>query len=90
MKIRNKEATTTYLIKYVMKSISNEEKLNMGVTGKRQMLSSKEQIRLLKNFLDLRANPQKNRVFQQIKAMIEENRQKKLNIKNVSDKNKAF
>ena len=51
------EATTTYLIKYVMQSISKEENLNMGVTGKRQMLSSKEQIRLLKDFLDLRANP---------------------------------
>ena len=86
--MKNMEATTTYLIKYVMKSIAKEEKLNMGVTGKRQMLSSKEQIRLLANFLDLRANPHKNRVFQQVKAMIEENKQKKLTFKSAADKHK--
>ena len=57
-----------------MKSIAKEEKLNSCVTGKHQMLSSKEQIRLVDKFLDLRANPHKNRVFQQVRALIEETR----------------
>lgn len=90
MRIKNMEASTTYLIKYVMKSIAKEEKLNMCVTGKRQMLSSKEQIRLLAKFLDLRANPQKNRVFQQIKTMIEENKQKKLAIRSAAERHKSL
>ena len=73
-----------------MKSIEKEEKLNMGVTGKRQMLSSKEQIRLLARFLDLRANPHKNRVFQQVKTMIDENKQKKLTMKSVVERNRSI
>ena len=58
------EASTDCLVEFVMKSIAKEEKLNSCVTGKHQMLSSKEQLRLVDKFLDLRANPHKNRVFQ--------------------------
>ena len=57
------EASAEFLIKFVMDQIENEEKLSMGLTGKRKLLSFKEKFRLMRDFLDLRANPHKNRVF---------------------------
>lgn len=46
-----------------MDSIEKEEKLNMGATGVKKMLSFKEKFLLLRDFLNLRANPHKNRMF---------------------------
>ena len=46
----------------------------MGATGKRKLLSSKEKNRLIKEFLDLRAAPHKNRFYQQKRAALEEQR----------------
>ena len=66
------EPTTNNLIMKMMEFISKEEKLAMGATGKKAMLSSKEKNRLIKDFLDLRAAPYKNRFFQQKKAETED------------------
>lgn len=66
--MKNMEASAGFLIKYVMDSIKKEENLNMGATGTRKLLSFKEKFRLMRDFLDLRANPHKNRVFQQLKT----------------------
>ena len=57
------EPTTNNLIMKMMEFISKEERLAMGATGKKAMLSSKEKNRLIKDFLDLRAAPYKNRFF---------------------------
>jgi len=40
------------------------------------MLSFKDKFHLLRNFLDLRANPHKNRIFQYKKTMFEESKSK--------------
>ena len=58
--------------------ISKQEKLQQGAAGKRGYLSSKEKNRLVKDFLDLRAAPHKNRFYQQMKAQIQEKRESKL------------
>ena len=60
---KRQEISTGQLIKYVMDSIEKEEKLNMGATGVKKMLSFKEKFLLLRDFLNLRANPHKNRMF---------------------------
>ena len=60
-----------------MDSIAIEEKLNVSSTGTTKLLSFNEKFRLMRDFLDFRANPHKNRVFQQLKTTIEENRDKK-------------
>lgn len=70
---RNQDATTEQLIKYCMNSIAKEENLNIGTTGIKKMLSYKEKFILLRDFLDKRANPQKNRVYQMTKARVQEN-----------------
>ena len=75
------QSDTEQLIRYVMDSIAKEEKLSQGASGKRRMLSGKERVRLLLEFLDIRANPHKNRTFQHIMTLIEENKKKKLDIK---------
>ena len=59
-----------------MDSISQEEKFNAGVTGKNKRLSFKEKFQLLMDFLTLRANPEKNRAFQHMKYLIDDNKQK--------------
>ena len=51
-------------MKYVLDCIEKEQRLNQGSTGKKKTLSYKEKFRLVRDFLDLRANPQKNRLFQ--------------------------
>ena len=61
---RTKEASTGQLIKYVMDCIEKEEKLTVGATGKRRLLSFKEKNKLIRDFLNLRSAPHKNRVFQ--------------------------
>ena len=66
------EPTTNNLIMKMMEFITKEERLSHGATGKKAMLSSKEKNRLIKDFLDLRACPQKNRFFQQKKAETED------------------
>lgn len=71
---QRKETSTNNLIMYVMDYITKEEKLNTGATGKRALLSSKEKNRLIKDFLDLRAAPHKNRFYQQKKAALEDAR----------------
>ena len=48
----------------------------MGTTGRRKNLSFKDKLLLLRNYLDLSANPHKNRVFQQKKTLAEETREK--------------
>ena len=58
-----KEATASYLIKYVMENIKKEERMNLGTSGTKRMLSFKEKLHLLTKFLDLRANPHKNRMY---------------------------
>ena len=68
----------TLLIKPVMDSIEKEEKNSLGVGGRHKMLSLGEQAKLLMDFMRLRANPEKNRAFQHIKALIEENKKKQL------------
>lgn len=67
-----KETSTNNLINYVIDYINKEEKLSMGATGKRKLLSSKEKNRLIKDFLDLRAAPHKNRFYQQKRATMDE------------------
>ena len=57
------EASASFLIKYVMDSIAIEEKLNVSSTGTTKLLSFNEKFRLMRDFLDFRANPHKNRVF---------------------------
>lgn len=59
-----------------MDCIAKEENLNIKVNGIKKMLSYKEKFILLRDFLDKRANPRKNRVFQLTKAKIEENKKK--------------
>jgi len=46
----------------------------MGATGKKALLSSMEKNRLIKDFLNLRAAPHKNRFYQQKKAELEDKR----------------
>lgn len=77
---RDSQATNYYtlLIKPVMDSIEKEEKSSMGVGGRHKMLSLGEQAKLLMDFMRLRANPEKNRAFQHIKTLIEENKKKQL------------
>lgn len=45
----------------------------MGATGVKKMLSFKEKFLLLRDFLNLRANPHKNRMFQQMKERVADN-----------------
>ena len=73
IKNKRQEISTGQLIKYVMDSIEKEEKLNMGATGVKKMLSFKEKFLLLRDFLNLRANPHKNRMFQQMKERVADN-----------------
>ena len=53
----------TKVIKPVMDSIKKEERLSVGAGGKKQRLSEKEKFKLLVDFMNLRANPEKNRAF---------------------------
>ena len=80
------EATTGYLIKYCMDSIAREEKLSMGATGQKKLLSFKEKFRLLRDFLDMRANPHKNRLYQMKKTLIVEKIKKEEEMKKVDAK----
>ena len=59
-----------------MSTIKKEEKINMGSGSSSKRLSSREKSKLLLDFMSLRANPEKNRAFQHIKALIEENKRK--------------
>ena len=52
------------------------------------MLSLREKSKLLLDFMSLRANPEKNRAFQHIKALIEENKRKQLLAKQFNEKTK--
>ena len=67
-----KEPSTNNLIMYLMEYIKKEEQTSFGSNGKRDLLSDKEKNRLIKDFLDLRAAPHKNRFYMQKKAAIEE------------------
>ncbi len=72
---RNKEASTGMLIKYVMDCIEKEERMTTGATGKRRLLSFKEKNKLIKDFLNIRAHPEQNRLFQAKQAKILDIRQ---------------
>ena len=54
------------------------------------MLSGKERVRLLLEFLDRRANPHKNRTFQHFMTMIEETKKKKADIKKATQNTLKF
>ena len=46
-----------------MTSIAKEEKFSQGSMGKARKLSFNEKRRLLMDFMNMRANPEKNRTF---------------------------
>ena len=71
-----------------MSIIKKEEKHNRGSGGSNKMLSLREKSKLLLDFMSLRANPEKNRAFQHIKALIEENKRKQLLAKQFNEKTK--
>ena len=72
-----KETSTNNLIMHLLDHISKQEKL-VGPAGKRGYLSSKQKNQLVKDFLDLRAAPHKNRFYQQVKAQIEDKKNQKI------------